>query len=109
MTRQPPKVPDVIDPLTVVLHGAPALPGALCRGEHELFDSDEPSDVEAAIELCSWCPCARRCRAWVDTLSANSVSGVVAGRVLTCTQQKMRRPQKAVAARPRGRPRKATA
>jgi len=57
-------------------------------GRHKLFGSDEPGDVEAAIELCSWCPCARRCRTWADSLPPNSLSGVVAGELYVWTQRK---------------------
>jgi hypothetical protein len=56
--------------LFAALGGIPRLDGALCRGEHELFGSDEPGDVEAAVELCSWCPAKAKCVPWADSLGA---------------------------------------
>jgi hypothetical protein len=82
--------------LFAALAGVPRLAGALCLGEHEPFGSDEPGDVEAAIELCSWCPAKAKCEAWADSLAPNSVSGVVAGRLYVWTQ-------KSAPAQPRGR------
>ncbi|WP_235633005.1 WhiB family transcriptional regulator [Mycolicibacterium fluoranthenivorans] len=59
----------------------PALPGALCRGVPELFDSEEPDDVAEAVALCERCPALEACRTWTDGLRYPSLpSGVVAGR-----------------------------
>jgi hypothetical protein len=67
--------------IELVLRDTPALPGALCRGEHQLFDSTEPVDVASAIELCGWCPAITACSAWADRMPRNKLLGVVAGRL----------------------------
>jgi hypothetical protein len=80
--------------LFAALGAAPRLDGALCKGKHALFGGEDPADVEAAIELCSRCPCARPCRTWADSLPPNSLDGVVAGERYTWVQQAMGRPRK---------------
>ncbi|SPM29944.1 hypothetical protein MTAB308_3442, partial [Mycobacterium terramassiliense] len=81
-----------LDNLLSVIGGAPALPGARCRGRHHLFDDAGPGEDPEAVEqrhnqalgLCSRCPAADRCRAWFSTLPARQRPlGVVAGRVNT--------------------------
>lgn len=76
--------------LLAALAGAPALPGARCRGKHHLFDPTAPgenSDVAAqrhaqALGLCSNCPALTRCEDWHDALPRTKrPDGVVAGRV----------------------------
>lgn len=84
--------------LFAALAAVPRLEGAKCLRRWELFDSDQPDDVAAAIELCGRCPCAVRCRAFVDSQPPNSLSGVVAGELHVWTQQNMRRPRKSGAA-----------
>jgi WhiB family redox-sensing transcriptional regulator len=62
------------------LRGIPPLPGALCRGEHELFDDTDLPDE--ALELCSRCPALAGCTAWFEALPArHRPRGVIAGRV----------------------------
>ncbi len=70
----------------------PALPGALCRGKHALFDPAEPSDDHRvldqlhreAVALCDTCPALARCRSWIESLPAHKrPTGVVAGRLIT--------------------------
>ena len=76
--------------LFAALIGAPALPGARCRGRHHLFDepsADEPADVAAqrhkqALGLCRDCPALASCEQWFDGLTPSKrPPGVVAGRV----------------------------
>lgn len=64
MSRHP-----AVDLLAVVLRQLPVLPGALCRNRSELFDSEDPADVAAAVNLCGRCPALADCRAWIETLS----------------------------------------
>lgn len=70
----------------------PALPGALCRGDWELFDATIGSrggDREqlqaardAAVELCQRCPALGQCRAWLDSLPKTArPSAITAGRL----------------------------
>ena len=67
---------------------APSLPGAKCRGRHQLFDEPDrdtdPDDAlyqqQAALKLCSHCPSLVRCRTWLESLpKAKRPPGVVAG------------------------------
>lgn len=57
----------------------PVLPGARCRGRHELFDAaigDGPRGAqderdyarEAATQICHHCPALQPCRDWLDSL-----------------------------------------
>jgi hypothetical protein len=82
--------------IELVLRDTPKLPSALCRGEHQLFDSTVPGDVAAAIELCGWCRAVRQCRSWADGMPCSKLSGVVAGRVFDHTPPRPRS-RKAVA------------
>jgi hypothetical protein len=79
-----------LDELLSSLAGAPAFPGARCRGKHHLFDpaaADERPDVvdarqAQALGLCSHCPALARCASWLDGLPPKKRPlGVVAGRV----------------------------
>ena len=76
--------------LLAALAGAPALPGARCRGRPHLFDPARPAEAEAsvadrhrqALALCAACPSLRRCAAWLDSLPPSKrPAGVVAGTV----------------------------
>jgi hypothetical protein len=76
------------DELLSALVGAPAFPGARCRGRHQLFDepaTHEPSEVVAArhaqaLGLCSCCPALGRCEDWFNTLPPSKrPAGIVAG------------------------------
>lgn len=55
----------------------PPLPGALCRGRHELFDGDTAADQAAARQLCKQCPALAACRDWLTT-TQSPPAGVVA-------------------------------
>jgi hypothetical protein len=93
--------------LFAAIAAIPRLPGARCRGRHELFDPwdandpDRPDVEEEALALCRCCPALAGCEAWFDSLgSKQRPHGVVAGRVNhpaeTATQLRGR-PPKAVA------------
>jgi hypothetical protein len=90
--RQPPREPDLIDLMAKILAGIPALPNAMCRDDAELFSSDEPADIEAAKELCSWCGERQNCADWVASLPPNTVSGVVGGELHPWVQRRGRPP-----------------
>ncbi len=69
---------------------APSLPGAACRGRHDLFDPPEahtkPENAhaaeQAALRICSWCPALARCENWYETLPRGwKPLGVIAGTV----------------------------
>ena len=79
------------------LAGAPALPGARCRGRPHLFDeaaTGEPQHVVAqrhqqAIGLCLCCSSLDPCRQWLEALPANKKPpGVTAGTVKKPTEKK---------------------
>jgi WhiB family redox-sensing transcriptional regulator len=85
-----------LDTLLAELAGAPALPGARCRGRHHLFDSaargENPDTVAArhaqALGLCSRCPALPRCQDWYDALPPRRRPvGVVSGEVRTENQR----------------------
>lgn len=70
----------------------PELPGARCRGRHELFDATvaplggDPEITEyaraAALQLCHTCPALTPCRAWFATLKPRQrAGGVTAGQL----------------------------
>ncbi len=72
------------------LVGAPALPGARCRGRSALFDERGPTehpDIAAqrhaqALILCGHCPALEDCRTWFDALPpSKKPAGITAGRV----------------------------
>ena len=74
------------------LGSVPALPGALCRGDWELFDATIGSrggDREqlqaardAAVALCQRCPALSPCGSWFDSLpKAARPSAITAGRL----------------------------
>ena len=74
--------------LLAALAGAPALPGARCRGRPHLFDPARPAEAEAsvadrhrqALALCAACPSLNRCAAWLASLPpTEQPPGVVAG------------------------------
>jgi WhiB family transcriptional regulator, redox-sensing transcriptional regulator len=78
-----------LDSLLTALAGAPALPGARCRGRAHLFDEGDKHEAAEVVEqrhtqavgLCEHCPSLDRCRTWVDSLPARQrPRGVVAGR-----------------------------
>jgi len=82
--------PDWVALLEKVLTGAPALPGARCRGRTHIFDGaapDENPDTTAArhaqaVSLCRHCPSLTRCESWfLDLKPSNRPTGVVAGQV----------------------------
>ena len=62
----------------------PALPGARCRGRAKLFDGDDGLDgdrTRQAAALCQVCPALAPCSRWADRQRANTLDGVVAGRL----------------------------
>lgn len=80
----------------------PDLPGARCRGRHELFDATIrgrrdasatlPSRAELAearseaLRICAACPALTACRSWVDDMRpSRRPRGVVAGRIVEPT------------------------
>ena len=69
-----------VDALFEALRGIPPLPGALCRGQHELFDdADLPN---RALALCARCPALAGCSTWFEALPPkHRPPGVIAGRV----------------------------
>lgn len=78
-----------LDSLLGQLVGAPALPGARCRGRHHLFDVAEHGEAAStvlarhtqALGLCEHCPALDRCQSWLESLpDAQRPHGVVAGR-----------------------------
>ncbi|MDQ1304501.1 MAG: WhiB family transcriptional regulator, redox-sensing transcriptional regulator [Actinomycetota bacterium] len=69
--------------------GAPALPGARCRGRAHLFDEPEPGEPAEQVDqrhaqalgLCQHCPSLTASAAWLASLPArHRPAGVVAGR-----------------------------
>jgi WhiB family redox-sensing transcriptional regulator len=81
---------NALETLIASLAGAPALPGARCRGRHHLFDPAAPGEAAPVVEqrhaqalgLCSHCPSLDRCQDWVDSLpKGKKPFGVVAGAV----------------------------
>ncbi|WP_176562209.1 helix-turn-helix domain-containing protein [Mycolicibacterium palauense] len=77
------------------LGAVPELPGARCRGRHELFDAtvvgvrgEPPDNLEyarqTAARLCATCPALHQCTAWLDSLPADQRPlGITAGRLIT--------------------------
>jgi WhiB family redox-sensing transcriptional regulator len=68
--------------------GAPALPGARCRGRPHLFDEQRPDEDDAnaaarhtqALALCNRCPALTPCQSWFASLSPRKrPAGIVAG------------------------------
>lgn len=75
-----------LDTLLLALAGAPALPGARCRGRSHLFDGSDGPDGERtrqAAQLCRGCPALERCRTWADEQRDRDLDGVIAGRLFT--------------------------
>ena len=79
---------DLLDALA----GAPALPGARCRGRAHLFDPGHPGEpvtvTEArhcrAVALCQRCPALDACGNWMGSLPPRKrPPGVIAGTIRT--------------------------
>jgi WhiB family redox-sensing transcriptional regulator len=79
-----------LEQLLCELAGAPALPGARCRGRHHLFDPAAQGEGLPTVEqrhaqalgLCQHCLALNPCRAWVATLPPKQrPQGVVAGTI----------------------------
>lgn len=68
-----------VDLTAAILRGTPRLPGALCRGRADLFDSDNDRDALDAAELCGRCPSREPCAAWAAGLRHDEAHGVLAG------------------------------
>ncbi|KQH76371.1 hypothetical protein AO501_09835 [Mycobacterium gordonae] len=84
--------------MRAVLAGIPALPGARCKGQADLYErtvgehhmtgritTTELDDARsAALRLCAACPARNPCEVWLDALpAARRPAGVVAGLVIT--------------------------
>ncbi|WP_264956355.1 hypothetical protein, partial [Mycobacterium kiyosense] len=84
--------------MRAVLAGIPALPGARCKGQADLYERTDSehhmtgrltkTEVEnariAALSLCQSCPALDSCRAWFGALpTTQRPHGVVAGQVIT--------------------------
>lgn len=68
--------------LAEALAGFPNLPGARCKGLSELFEADDPEEIEFAQHICRSCPALADCRTWFDSLRPSQrPRGVVAGRL----------------------------
>lgn len=74
--------------LLASLAGAPALPGARCRGRGHLFDDAHPGEhvtttedrQRMALGLCAGCPSLERCGIWLISLPpGRRPRGIVAG------------------------------
>lgn len=85
--------------LFAALIGAPALPGAKCRGRSHLFDEADPDEhpddrayrQSHALRLCQSCPALAGCQTWFDDLTPSKrPPGVIAGRVHTRKQYRPR-------------------
>jgi len=70
------------------LAGAPALPGARCRGRHHLFDEQRPDEDDGtaaarhaqALALCNRCPALDPCQSWFASLPPRKrPTGIIAG------------------------------
>ena len=79
-----------LDSILGALRGAPALPGAKCRGRWWLFDEQQPGEADEsaaqrhkqALSLCSHCPSLIPCRDWFDGLKPRERPlGVTAARL----------------------------
>lgn len=81
----------MINDLLDSLAGIPRLPGALCRGHHDVFDppwsehedkTDREQRIAFALKLCRSCPALASCTQWLDSLPPKQrPHGVVAGQV----------------------------
>ena len=58
----------VYEQLLDALTSIPRLDGAACRGEHDLFESSDPCDIEDAIAICGRCCELTRCQQWLASL-----------------------------------------
>jgi hypothetical protein len=57
--------------------GMPSLPRAACRGRAAMFD--DPGGVEAAVQMCAYCPEREPCARWAADQPPRTLTGVVAG------------------------------
>jgi hypothetical protein len=98
--------PDWVALLEKILTGAPALPGAKCRGRAHLFNDAEPDEnpetVAArhtqALGLCKLCPSRTRCEGWYLGLpKLKRPIGVIAGRLNPQERRPPARPRNSAA------------
>lgn len=85
--------PGQLDALVGALGGIPRLPGALCKGQPELWDEplplsrdpnpgDTAQRLEFAVSTCHRCPALRACERWVASLRpSRRPVGVTAGKL----------------------------
>ena len=96
-----------LESLLGALAAAPALPGAACRGEHDLYDAaadGDPAAVELASMVCGDCVCLAACQEWVDSLPKRKRPlGICGGRLFTeGTASQRRAPTKGGVVMPAG-------
>ena len=79
--------------LLAALHSIPDLGGdCACRGEHALFESADPDDIDDAIAICSLCPVLDACGRYWQSLppSQRPSDCVVAGEYRPAPRQRKR-------------------
>jgi hypothetical protein len=76
--------------LLAALAGVPNLPQAACRGEHSLFESPDPLDIDDAIAICARCPALDACQQWYASLAPRHrpTESTVAGQYRPAPRQK---------------------
>lgn len=92
-----------MDSLLGSLLGAPALPGAKCRGRSLVFDPARRGEHEDAVAqrhlqallLCDTCPARLPCEQWLNSLTpAHKPLGVVAGQIVQPPKPRKRKAQR---------------
>jgi hypothetical protein len=74
--------PGEIPLLAAILRGLPKLDGACKAVDPRVMDGATHETRDAALELCSRCPCLDACRAWALSEASGIKTGVVGGLVL---------------------------
>ncbi len=84
--------------LVAAFAAAPSLPGAVCKGHHELWDETaDPGVIEWTTGQCLHrCPAYTACAAWAAGLKPADLHGVVAG-VVYGAEAKRGRPRRKAA------------
>lgn len=81
---------DQLTDLLLALAGAPALPGARCRGKAHLFDEAAHGEAAETVEqrhaqalaLCRSCTALASCSSWFESLPrTKQPTGVIAGKL----------------------------
>jgi hypothetical protein len=68
-----------VDLFTALGRAIPALPEAACVDRLDVFDSETPGGIAAAVAICQHCPELVACAAWAATMEPRKLLGVVAG------------------------------